>query len=197
MRLSHQWMTGQPFPLFLEMRRVRNRIHAALDRRLWPRDQADLYFLLGLLNAHMGIAAKHLGYPHAADELVRTAWAYATVIDHRPLMGRLRVTSSDIAYWQGRPRQARDLAASGLTYLRAGPNAAMLHLQYARAIAPLGDVGGAGRAIALANEAREHGDYQDDLLQIGGEWGFSRATQHYYAGRAVVDISEGAGDAIG
>lgn len=125
-RLSPQ--TGQPFPQFLEMRRVRQRIHAALDRRLWPRDQTDLYFLLGCLNGLMAIAADTLGYPYAAEELIRAGWAYATVIDHRPLMGRLRATSSDIAYWHGRPRQARDLAASGVNYLPVGPNAALLHL---------------------------------------------------------------------
>ena len=37
MGLSVQYMTGETFGLFLEMRRVRNRILAALDRRQWPR----------------------------------------------------------------------------------------------------------------------------------------------------------------
>jgi hypothetical protein len=53
-RLSREYMTGDPFPLFLEMRRVRNRMHLALDRRMWPRDAATLYFLLGCLNGLMG-----------------------------------------------------------------------------------------------------------------------------------------------
>lgn len=35
-RLSHDYMTGEPFPLFLQMRRVRNRMHEALEQHLWP-----------------------------------------------------------------------------------------------------------------------------------------------------------------
>jgi hypothetical protein len=42
-QLSRDYMTAEPFTLFLEMRRVRSRMYAALDRRLWPRDQAELY----------------------------------------------------------------------------------------------------------------------------------------------------------
>ncbi|HEY7484104.1 MAG TPA: helix-turn-helix transcriptional regulator, partial [Streptosporangiaceae bacterium] len=52
-RLSHEHMTGEPFPTFQEMRRVRRRMYAALDRRLWPRDETQLYFLLGVLNGLM------------------------------------------------------------------------------------------------------------------------------------------------
>lgn len=57
-RLSHDYMTGEPLPLFFEMRRVRNRIHAVLDHRLWPRDAADLYLMAGCLNCLMASAAK-------------------------------------------------------------------------------------------------------------------------------------------
>ena len=60
-------MTVEPFTLFLEMRRVRSRMYAALDRRLWPRDQAELYFLLGCLNSLMASAANALGYPQSAE----------------------------------------------------------------------------------------------------------------------------------
>src|SRR6266852_868758 len=83
--LSRSYMTGEPLPLFQEMRRVRRRVYAALDRRLWPRDQTELYFLGSCLNCLMAPAAQQLGYPDAAGELVRAGWAYAVVIDHRPL----------------------------------------------------------------------------------------------------------------
>jgi hypothetical protein len=112
-RLSVDLMTAQPFPVFREMRSVRGRIYGALDRRLWPRDQSELYFLFAVLNCLMAVAADDLGYPQSAEELVRTGWAYATVIDHRPLMAHLRLELAGIAYWQ-RPRQSLDLAQSGL-----------------------------------------------------------------------------------
>ncbi len=63
-------MTGEPFPLFREMRRVRARIYRLLDGILRPADQADLYFLLGCLSDLMAVAASGLGYPQAAEELI-------------------------------------------------------------------------------------------------------------------------------
>jgi tetratricopeptide (TPR) repeat protein len=187
-RLSHGYMTGEPFELFQEMRRVRDRMFAALDRQLWPRDETDLYLLLGCLNCLMAGAASDLGYPNASDELIRAAWAYAVAIDHQPLMAKLRLDLASNAYWRDRPRQARDLAENGLRYLDGGPNAAQLHLKYGRAAARLGDVSSARRAVDEAHDARERRN-DDDLLQLGGEFGFSRASQHYLAGSTLLEIT--------
>jgi hypothetical protein len=187
-RLSVESMTGEPFPLFLEMRRVRARIYRLLDQRLWPGDQADLYFLLGCLSDLMAVAASGLGYPQAAEELIRSGWAYATAIDHRPLMAHLRLQLASILFWNGEPRQASDLAEDGLRYVPDGPNAAHLHVKYARAAARLGDAEGARRAIAAAEDARER-EYSDDVLAIGGEFGLSLATQYYFAGSALAEIA--------
>jgi hypothetical protein len=194
-RLSHDYMTGEPFPLFLEMRRVRGRMYAALDRRLWPRDQVDLYFLLGCLNGLMAVAANNLGTPQAAEELARAGWAYAAAIDHRPLMARLRLELANVAHWSNQPRQSRDLAQSGLAYLPDGPNGAQLHLMQGRSAARLGDFANAWSAINAARDAREH-EYHDDLLAMGGEFGFSRASQHYYTGSIIVEIPEDEAAAI-
>jgi transcriptional regulator with XRE-family HTH domain/tetratricopeptide (TPR) repeat protein len=194
-RLSHDYMTGEPFHLFQEMRRVRNRMYAALDRRLWPRDETDLYLLLGCLNCLMAAAADDLGYPHASEELIRAGWAYAVAIDHGPLMANLRADLAHVAYWRNRPRQSRDLAESGLRYLAGGPTAAELHLKYGRAAALMGDTDVARRAISQAWDARELPN-QDDLLQLGGEFGLSRASQQYLAGSILLEISAAERDAI-
>jgi hypothetical protein len=188
-RLSLESMNGEPFPLFLEMRRVRSRIYAALERRLWPRDAAQLYLLAGSLSDLMAVAAAALGYFQAAEELIRAGWAYATVIDHRPLMAHLRLQHASVTYWDNRPRQARDLAESGLSYLANGPNAAHLHVKYAQAVARLGDSASARRAITAADDARERGQ-SDDVLELGGEFALSRATQHYVAGSALADVRD-------
>jgi transcriptional regulator with XRE-family HTH domain len=185
--LSGQYLTGEPFTLFTEMRRVRNRIAEALDRRQWPRDAAELYLLAGGLSALMAAAATNLGYPRAAEELARSGWAYATIIDHRPLMARLRLCAAYAAYWNGHPEQAADLARSGLEYLAAGQNAAQLHLLAGLARARRGDPAGARQAIAAARDARDR-DHHDELLEIGGEFGFSRATQAYYAGFVLAQL---------
>src|SRR6266702_1156868 len=188
-RLSRDYMTAEPLPLFLEMRRVRSRMYAALDRRLWPRDQTELYLLLGCLSCLMGDAACDLGNSQAAEELFRAAWAYATVIDHRSLMAKLRLDLASLAYWNDRLRQARDVAASGLQYVADGPAAAQLHLMYGRAAARLGDAHAARRAVDSARETseREHGD---ELLDIGGEFALSPASQHYFAGATLGEVAD-------
>ncbi len=187
-RLSVESMTGEPFPLFHEMRRVRDRIYRLLDQHLWPRDQTDLYFLLGCLADLMAITASELGYPQAGEELIRSGWAYATVIDHRPLMAHLRLQHATILFWRNRPREARDLAEDGLRYIQDGPNAAHLHLDYARAAARLGDPDGARRAIAAAQDAHQR-EYTDDVLVLNGEFSLSQATHHYVSGAALAEIS--------
>jgi transcriptional regulator with XRE-family HTH domain len=194
-RVSREYMTGQPLVLFFEMRRVRDRMHAALERRLWPRDTTDLHFLLGCVNCLMATAAKVLRYPSAASELERAGQVYAAGIGNRPLMARLRLASAQAAYLYGRPRQAADLASGAVQCLSAGPNAASFHLVHAQAAARLGDVDTARAAIAAAGEARE-GEYRDDLLAIGGEFGFCQASQHFFAGAALVQIPGAEADAI-
>jgi hypothetical protein len=143
----------------------------------------------------MASAADDLGYPNASEELLRAAWAYAVAIDHRPLMAKLRLDLASGAYWRNRPRQARDLAQDGLQYMADGPNAAQLHLKYGRAAAQLGDADIARRAISAAQDARERPS-QGDLLQLGGEFGFSRASQHYLAGSALLEMPDSERDAI-
>ncbi len=189
--LSVQYMTGETFGIFREMRRVRNRILEALDRRQWPRDAAELYLLAGCLSALMAAAATNLGFPQDAEELTRSGWAYATIIDHRPLMARLRLCAAYAAYWSGRPEQSANLARSGLEYLADGQNAAQLHLFGGLACARLGDAASAHASIAAARDARDR-EHRDELVEIGGEFGFSRATQSYYAGFILSELSEAA-----
>lgn len=186
-RLSGESDTADPFPLFLEMRRVRYRMYAVLDRRLWPRDQMELYFLVGCLDGLMGVTADRLGYASAAEELIRAGSAYATAIGHHPLLAQLHQELSYIILWNGRARESRDLAGAGLRYLDAGPNGANLHLKYAQAAARLGDANDARRAITAAHDAREQ-EYRDDLLEIGGEFMISHATHHYFAAVALAEI---------
>jgi len=193
-RVARAYEGGEPFPLFREMRRVRDRIYATLDRRMWPRDSAELYLLAAAVSCLMGSAADNLGYPQAGEDLVRAGWAYAVAIDHRPLMAHLRLQLASIAYWD-RPRQSRDLARSGLQYLSDGPNGAQLHLEHGMALARLGDEDAARRAIGAAHEARGRG-HTDELLEIGGEFSLSRATQHALAGAILIEIPQAEAEAI-
>jgi tetratricopeptide (TPR) repeat protein len=183
-RLTRLIDSGEPLKAFLDMRRVRDRIYRLLDRRLWPREQNDLYFLLACLNGLMGIPANMLGYPDAAEELNRAGWAYAHAIDHRPLMAWLRGELSVYAYFRGRFEESRDLALSGLEYLSVGPHGAGLHIYHARAAGRLGDTDAALQAVHDAHQARNQ-DYNDELLDIGGNFAISEATHFGLAGAAL------------
>ncbi len=187
-RLALDYMTGEPFSLFTRMRRVREVMYSALSRKLWLRDQADLCFLIGCLHSLMADAAEALGSPDLAQELARAGLGYALAIDHRPLAAQLRLNLAITALWNGLPLRAAELAKSGLAHLPDGPNAAQLQLIGARSAARLGD---ARTTHSLIDEARRIRDidYSDDLLAIGGEFGFSMASQHYFAGSALVELT--------
>jgi hypothetical protein len=186
-RLSRLTDFGSPLTAFFEARRVRDRVYRLLDRRLWPREQTELYFLLGCVNALMGLNANRLGYPDAAEELIRAGWAYANAIDHNPLRGKLRVTHAYINYFRGRFREASDLATDGLRYVSRGPLGADLHLNHARAAARLGEPDTARQAVGLAHAARDS-DYHDDLTEIGGnQFAQHLAMTHTLAGGALIE----------
>jgi hypothetical protein len=194
-RLSRDYMTAEPVPLFKEMRRVRRRMHDALDRQLWPRDKTEIYFLLGCVNGLMGCVAADLGYPAAGEELARAGWAFATVTGHRGLMAKLRLDLAGLCYWDGQVRRAADLASSGLGYLSGGPTAVQLHIRYGRAAARMGDVAGARRSIEAARRAHEL-NYDDDLTAIGGEFDLSRASAQYLIGSVLIDIPGASAEAV-
>jgi hypothetical protein len=193
-RLSQLSDTGAPLPAFLDMRRVRDRVYRLLDRRLWPSEQTDLHFLLGCLNGLMGITANRLGYPDAAEELIRAGSASAAAIGHRPLQAQLRQQLSSVLYLRGRVSESDELAVTGLEYLSQGPEAAHLYLNHARAVATLGDAVAARQAVSQAHEARAH-DYSDELLDIGGEFAVSLATHHALAGAALAEADGAESDA--
>jgi hypothetical protein len=195
-QLSRLTDSGSPLSAFFEARRVRDRIHRLLDRRLWPREQSDLYFLLGCVNGLMGLNARRLGYPDAAEELIRAGWAYAHAIDHNPLRGLLRAKLSNLMYWRGRFREAHDLAADGLRYASQGPLGAALHVDFARSAARLGDPDATRRAVGLAHAARED-NYRDDLMEIGGEeFALSQPTTHAMGGSALAETPDAEREAI-
>ena len=194
-RLSRDYMTAAPAPLFKEMHRVRGRMHEALDQRLWPRDTTEIYFLLGCLNGLMGCVAADLGHPAAGAELARAGWAFATVTGHRGLMAKLRLDLAALFYWDGQVPRAADLAASGLGYLSGGPTAVQLHARYGRAAARMGDAAAARRSIEAARLAREL-DYNDDLTAIGGEFDLSAASAEYLIGSVLTDIPGAEAEAV-
>ena len=155
-RLSREYMTGEPFPLFLDMRRVRSRMHDALDRRVWPGDASRPVLPARLpQRPHGDRSPSRLGYPQRPRSCARRLGVRHR--DRPPAAdGTLaRCNAASNVFWEIGQAQARDLAADGLRLPPCGPNAAYLHVKYARAAARLGDADGARQAIAEARDARE------------------------------------------
>ena len=139
----------------------------------------------------MGLTANRLGCPDAAEELLRSGWAYANVIDHNALRGMLRARLSYVMYWRGRYLDSRDLAADGLRYASQGLVGANLHLEQARALARLGEPDAARQEVGLAHTAWEDQN-RDDLAEIGGEeFALSQAATYSTAGSALAETGHG------
>jgi hypothetical protein len=143
--------------------------------------------LLGCLTVLTSSVVQDLGYGQGAEDLLRSAWAYAMMIDHKPLMARLRLHHSSVCFWNGQPERSRDYAADGLRYQPDGLTGVELHLFHARSAASLGERDIARRGIGEAADARErrHGD---EVTELGGQFALSRASQHYFAGSALAEL---------
>ncbi len=194
MRLSRDTMTGAPLALLAEMRRIYDQLRTASSLQVWPADQAELYLLLGCLNSLMSVTALQTGSLTAAAELARAGLPYARAIGHQALAAHLRLNLATIAYWNDQPRQCHDLTSLALGHQPNEHTAARLHSLRARTAARLGDATTVSLELRAAAE-RERDD-RDDLTTIGGEFSFSQATQHYYAGSALVEIPDAERDAI-
>ncbi len=95
----------------------------------------------------------------------------------------------------GPPRRCLDLAASGLGYLSSGATGAQLHLMCARAAARLGDTDATMAKISAAAQARDMAR-TEDLPEIGGQFGSSRACHHYLAGSAAAELPGAESEAV-
>jgi hypothetical protein len=190
--LSRLTDAGAPLTAFTEARKVRDRITDLMDRRLWPREETDLYRLLSCTQVIMSQNARRLGYHDAAEGLLWSGFSYANIIEHNPLRGLIREQFASLKYWRGQFRQASEMAAGGVRYMPRGRTGAALHNIHARALARMGDPGAARRAVGLARDAWDDG-YRDDLVEIGGfEFGQILARLHLMAGEALADADAGA-----
>src|SRR5690606_37120123 len=116
-----------------------------------------------------------------ADTLARAAWTYGSVAGHASLMGWARGMQAQVALWDKRYHDALSYAEEGLSHLSTGSGGARLHMLKARACAVLQRRGEAMEALARAEESRGAGPGDELHDEIGGEFAFLPAKQHYYA----------------
>ncbi|WP_061297230.1 hypothetical protein [Herbidospora cretacea] len=179
--VGRRYVWESPLPLFVEMRVLQEQTRKALDRRIHPGQAQDLYFLTGALCGLMANASMDMGRRLPADTLARAAWTYGRIAGHKSLMGWSRGMQASVALWDRRYEDSFRYAGDALTHLDEGSGGARLHMLRARSAAMLGRTADARESLRRAEEARARGGRDELHDEIGGEFAFRPAKQHYYA----------------
>jgi hypothetical protein len=170
------------YPIFVELRALRNRAFELLEGRQYPEQSRELYLVAGVLCGVLANASFDLGWLPAAETQARTAFLCAELAGNNALRAWVRGTQSLVAYWDERPRAAVELAADGWRYVpETGTARVRLASIEARAHARLRDQRATENALARAEQARDEVRGADDP---GGMLAFPLAKQSYCAATA-------------
>lgn len=171
--LRHQaeaYLHQAPLPVFLGIKRVRDRAFGLLEGHQSPTQTRDLYAVAGYACAVLSWIAGDLGQPTAADTLGRTGWLCADLADTPELRAWVLATRSKGAFWAGRYRAAIDFARRGQAYAPPTSVAVLLAAQEADAWAELGATEDARAAILVVPDHRARvteADVVGGLLSCG------------------------------
>lgn len=177
--LARAYVSQPLLELDAEIRRLRCRTFELLRGRQRLRQTVDLYVAASRLCGLSAHVCLDLGDYHSAATHARTARACAEEVGHEGLLAWVRAVESLIAYWTGRYEQAARLARAGRQHRASGSIGARLASLEARALAIVGDRGGAVTALGDAERAREGLPAQDEAPGI---FTFPSAKQFAYAG---------------
>ncbi|MCP2259038.1 hypothetical protein LX15_002739 [Streptoalloteichus tenebrarius] len=187
-RIVATYPTRPVYPVFVELRELRNRIFELLEGRQHPRQTRELYLVAGVLCGVLANASFDLGWLAAAETQARTAFLCAELAGNNALRAWIRGTQSLVAYWDERPRMAVDLAVDGWRYLpEAGTARVRLAAIEARAQARLRDRRAAEDALRRAEQARNEVRGEDDP---GGMLAFPVAKQTFYSATSRLWLGE-------
>jgi hypothetical protein len=170
------------YPLFVELRSLRDRAFQKLEGRQFPDQSRDLYLVAGVVGGVLANASFDLGRLDAAETQARTAFLCAELAGSNWLRAWIRGTQALIAYWEERPMAAVRLAEDGRRYTpESGTALVRLASIQARAHGMLRDAKGVDVALRTAESARSAVTVEDDP---GGMMAFPVAKQHMYASTA-------------
>ncbi|RAY12945.1 hypothetical protein DPM19_23345 [Actinomadura craniellae] len=185
--LAHAYVCGQPFPLLVRTRQLRNRVSRLLQGRQNWQHTRDLYLLNARSCTLLAWMTGDLGNYLAAGDHASAAWLCAQLADHDGARTWVRATQSKLAYWSGDFVESARLAADGLTYRSSDSSQVLLALLQARTNARLGRVAEAETALGLWRDAREQVPGPDE---VGGVLGLTQAQQHYLAGSTHLELRQ-------
>jgi hypothetical protein len=176
------------YPLFIELRSLRDRIFEKLEGRQFPGQTRDLYLAAGVVGGVLANASFDLGRMDAAETQARTAFLCAELAGANWLRAWVRGTQALIAYWADNPAGAVRLAQDGQRYHpEFGTALVRLAGIQARAFGMLRDSGGVDRALGLADDTRSAIAREDEP---GGMMVFTAAKQYCYAATSRLWLGE-------
>ncbi|MEW1655705.1 XRE family transcriptional regulator [Streptomyces sp. NPDC093707] len=180
MFVSHPW--GE---LYGEIRYLRNETFDLLRGRQRPRQTSDLLVTASKLCGLSAHVCLDTGDYESAATHARAAWSCAEAAGHNEMRAWVRSVESLIAFWNGKPQQAADLARQGRSHMACGTVGVRLASLEARALAVAGNAHEATAALATAQRARDAVRVPDDMPGI---FDFPIAKQLTYAGTTHLAI---------
>jgi tetratricopeptide (TPR) repeat protein len=178
-RIATDYLSKPPAPVLAEAIEHYRRVAELLRSGKQPLRQArELHVIAGQLLAFLSWASSDLQQPRAAEAYASTGWIMAEQADHDTLRAMVLIAQSKNAFWDGRHREAADLAARGQRYTRATEANVLLACQEGDAWQALGDL---ERARDAQQRARESLEMATGPGEIGGLWACGRARQANYA----------------
>ncbi|WP_137815349.1 hypothetical protein [Gandjariella thermophila] len=182
MRIINVYPNRPVYPMFVELRELRDRAFELLEGRQHPAQSRELHVVAGVVCGVLANASFDLGWLPAAETQARTAFLCAELAGNNALRAWIRGTQSLIAYWDDRPRDAVELAEDGWRYVpESGTARVRLAAIAARAYARMREEAATEEALSRAERAREEVRAADDP---GGMFAFPPAKQAMYAATA-------------
>jgi hypothetical protein len=179
--------------IWTDLLETQDQVFRLLDSsRVRPSQLRDLNFKAAVLSFLVAKGFNDMESPHQAMTMTRVASSCAKDAEHPGLIALADGLKSLIAYWAGKPSDARHYAERGAENATGRNGTAglwLLGLQ-ARAAAALGDA----EAARLANEQaadRRESVVPDDLDVLGGLFTYSPEKQLYYTVEAEVLLGHG------
>ncbi len=189
---ARAYFTLPPLELFTDLVRLRSLVRDQLDRTRKPRQEAELYLVLGQVAGLMSSLSLALGHVDSAGEQARAAYTYGRVIDQHSLCAWARSLQVAATFWSAQPRQAVDIASAALDAAPTGTARARLYSVRARSLALIGARDEVRATLRFAEGEMDRAGGDELLDGIGGELAFSPARQALCASTAYIALGDAA-----
>jgi hypothetical protein len=189
-RAATAYLSTPPLVLFADLLRLRDVVRDQLDRTRKPRQEAELYLILGQISGLLASVSTALGFLDAAEEQARTAFTYGRIIDHPSLCAWARALQVAATFWSGRPRQAVEVCAVALEAAPSGTARVRLYSVQARALSLIGARQETREALRAAGTELDLAGSDPLLDETGGELGFHRARAELCASSSYVSLGD-------